>query len=311
MAATMPIKPPHEERALIVVRDSRRRYGVKVEFQIQYLAHFGGLENVSVLLRSGVIATVAPARMLSWEGGKKLEVAFEGFATASQAEEMGLRASQALLMVALSFNFGLRLHYHTHEPGTVFDRLASTGMQAWGEMTSAPSAQDVLAMMTDGISDPLLDRRVRLSMEIFSAAWLEPNDRVRFIMLVSAVEPLAAQQKLGAAVDDFVTGTLSILETAPGIDTSVRNSLRGRVNELKRESVGRALFRLSETWFPGNQVAKQTLDRAYALRSQLLHEGAPSDPDTQFSVEVDRVAPYIRRIYEQISGKKFQSPPAI
>ena len=307
----MSIKTPLEERALILARDSRRQYGVRIEFQIRYLAHFGGLENVSILLPSGVIATVSPARPLSWEGGKKLEIAVEGFATASQAEEMGLKVSQALLMTALSFNFGLRLHYHTREPGTVFDRLASTGAQMWGEMTSAPVAQDVLTAMTNGISDPLLDRLVRLSMEIFAAAWMEPNDRVRFIMLVSAVEPLAVQEELGTAVNDFVTSTLASLSAATDIDITIRQSLQGRVNELKRESVRRALFRLSETWFPSNLLARKTLDKAYALRSQLLHEGTPQDADTQFSVEADRVAPYIRRIYEKISGKTFQSPPAV
>ncbi|MFM9878885.1 MAG: hypothetical protein ACKVOO_00550 [Burkholderiaceae bacterium] len=309
----MLIKPADvkRERALILARDARRKYGVRVEFQVQHLAHFGDMENVSILLPDGAIASVAPTRMLSWEGGEKLRVTLEGYATAAQAEQMGVMASQALLMTALSFNFGLRLHYRTREPGAVFDRLASPGCNMWGEMTSAPRAQDVLSSFTDTISDPLLDRRVRLSMEIFSAALLEPNDRVRFIMLVSAIEPLAEQHDLGHAVAEFVDSSLANLALLPGIDSELKQSLQSRVAQLKRESVGRALSRLSETWFPGNLVAKRALGHAYALRSQLLHDGAPHDPDIQFWVEADRIAPYIRLIYQRVSRRAFRSQPSI
>src|SRR3990172_3653805 len=126
-------KPPSEEHALILAHDHRRRYGVRVQFQIQSIAHIGDIETATLQLPTGAIATFAPMRMHSWEGGKRLKLTVEGFATAADAEHTGTLAAQALLLTAISCNFGLRLNYHTLQPGEVFDRLASEGASMWGE----------------------------------------------------------------------------------------------------------------------------------------------------------------------------------
>lgn len=180
-------KPPSEEHALILARDHRRRYGVRVQFQIQSLAHIGDIETATLQLPTGAIATFAPMRMHSWEGGRRLKLAVEGFATAAEAEHTGTLAAQALLLTAVSCNFGLRLNYHTHQPGEVFDRLASEGASVWSEGGASWNREVITQEIIDGISRPLLDQTLRLSMELFAASYLELNDRARFIMLVSAL----------------------------------------------------------------------------------------------------------------------------
>ena len=306
----MPPKSPADERALILARDARRKYGVRVLFQVQSLAHVGGSETTSYDLPTGAIATLAPARKLSWEGGVKLQLTVEGFSSAEHAETAGLRAAQALLLASVSCNFGLRLHYHTHRPGAVFDRLASEGATMWGEGTSGWSPDIVREELLMGFAEPALDRRMLLSMELFAGAFLELNDRARFVMLVSALEPLAEQKTLPVHVSDFVAQAVELLDQAPGFEPQLRNSIRGRLQQLSRESVRQSLNRLCAGWFPGDKLAWEVLDRAYALRSELLHEGMPKDLDIQFREEGDRVAGYIRSIYAKASRRTLRSPAA-
>ncbi len=127
-AKTMPRKLPLIERQLILAQDQRRKYGVRLTFQVQRAEYIGSLENVTLLLSDGTFARVRPDRLLGWEGGKRYEMEIVGFSAASEAEGAGMRMAQALLLSAISMDFGLRLNYQSHEPATVFDRTVSTGM---------------------------------------------------------------------------------------------------------------------------------------------------------------------------------------
>ena len=103
----MATKDARSERTLITRRDPKRPYGAKVTFHIWHAASIGDIENATLLLDSGCIATIEPARKASWEGGKSYAIALQGFTTASAAEAEGLRMAQSLLLLAVSLNFGL------------------------------------------------------------------------------------------------------------------------------------------------------------------------------------------------------------
>lgn len=306
----MSLKPPAEERRLVLAGDQRRKYGARLTFQVQRPEYIGGLENVTLLVDDGTLATIEPDRVLSWEDGKRYHVDVVGFPTAGDAEEAGMRTAQSLLLTAVSLNFGLRLNYHSHEPPTVFDRTLSTGMSAWGEGFVSWPQEVVLKELTQTLAVPLRDRRLLLSMELFVAAALESNDRAKFVMAVSALEPLAAQQELGpevAVVIDDLAGRLTGDST---ISDDLRSSLRGRLLLLKRESIRQALKRLCATWLPDDQNAWRGLDKAYALRSELLHEGRPNDLDILLSDETRNVSNLLRRIYQNAFEYTLHSPIA-
>lgn len=299
----MPRKPPPEERKIILARDQRRKYGARLVFQVQRAEYIGGLENVTLLFDDGTLATIEPGRTLEWEGGKRYQIEVNAFPTASEAEDAGMRTAQALLLTAVSLNFGLRLNYHSHEPPTIFDRTVSSGFGFWGEGFASWPQEVVLDELANALAVPLRDRRLLLSMELFVAAALESNDRARFVMAVSALEPLAAQESLGpdvAAVVDDLIARLAAASTT--IATDLRNSLEGRLRQLKRESVRQALKRLCAQWLPGEAAAWAQLDRAYALRSEMLHEGRPQDLDILLSEETTKVSNLLRRIYQQAYG---------
>lgn len=303
-------KPPSVERKLVLAKDHRRKYGARLTFQVRRAAHIGELERVTLLLPDGSLATVQPDEAFDFEveGGKSYDLTVEGFAKASDAETAGMQMAQALLLCAVSLDFGLRLSYQSHEPPTVFDRTISTG--GFGFATGYTSwPQDVvLSELWKAIETPLRDRRLLLSLELFASASLESNDRARFVMAVSALEPLAMQESLGSEVSDAVDAFASALSKSMKISPDLRNSLTGRLLQLKRESVRQALKRHCQRWFPNDQDAWKALDHAYGLRSELLHEGKPSDLDILLTEQTRAVASYLRAIYQKEFGLSFRAP---
>ena len=63
----------------------------------------------------------------------------------------------------------------------------------------------------------------------------QASERARFLSVVSALERLADVQALGGDVDDFVASCINNLATVPHFSVSLRNSLEGRIRELRRE----------------------------------------------------------------------------
>ncbi|MFZ4702464.1 MAG: hypothetical protein ACOYMG_20665 [Candidatus Methylumidiphilus sp.] len=304
----MKANPSAQERALITRQNPKRPYGAKVTFQILHSYIIGELENVTLLLKSGAIATIKPTRSLSWEGGKRYQVTLEGFRTATDAENEGLRLAQALLLSAISLNFGLQLNYHTQEPAVVFERFREGGCSVWAEGVSGFPQPIVVAEIVDACSHSVLDRTLILSMELYCAALLEPNERTRFVTVVSALEPLAKKMSLGPEVSSFVDEAILVLAKVEGIQNSIRDSLKGRLDELRQESVRQALFRLSDQWFPDRRDVRRQIEIAYGLRSKLLHEGKFLDSDIDIVGEITKISNILRAIYEQASGRSFRVP---
>ena len=60
-----------------------------------------------------------------------------------------------------------------------------------------------------------------------------------------------------------------------------------------------ALKRLCAQWLPNDRESWQRLDKAYALRSEMLHEGRPNDLDIPLAEETNAVSNLLRLIYQQ------------
>lgn len=303
-------KPPSSERQLILAKDHRRKYGARITFQIQRAAHIGELEEVTLLLPNGSLATIKADEAFDYEveGGKSYCILVEGFPKASDAEVAGMQMAQALLLSAVSLDFGLRLSYQSHEPPTVFDRTLSADTFGFGAAYTSWPQETVISELWKAVETPLQDRRLLLSLELFVSAGLESNDRARFVMTVSALEPLAVQKDLGANVSGAVDELSSELSKNSNIAEDLKISLRGRLLQLKRESVRQALKRHCRRWFPDNQYAWKALDSAYSLRSELLHEGRPADLDILLRDKIKEVTNYLRVIYEKEFGLSFRAP---
>lgn len=304
----MPRKPPVEERKIILMRDQRRRYGARLFFSLLHPEHIGTLKNVSLLLADGTLGRIRPSMRSSLDLGFNYELDVEGFPTAAEAEDAGMRAAQALLLTAIDLDFGVRFDYTNHHPSTIYDRtvesgevISMLGVISWPETV-------VLETLSNALQEPERNRKLTLSMELLASSQLEANDRAKFIMAVSALEPLASSQYLGTNVDAFVTRALADLQADSTVPSDIKPSLEGRLRMLRKESVRQSLRRLCDRWFPENLQAAKYLDYVYKLRSELLHEGAASDPDILFSQEIPKVRNHVRRIYEQEFGREFHVP---
>ena len=242
--------------------------------------------------------SIAPTRTAPWEGGKKYLVTLEGLPTAASAEASGRRLVQALLWMAVSVDAPLRLEYLSYEPASVFERNRSSGAtcEAYGEVGYAPNV--VLGELQEAyalLKEP--DEKLLLSMEIFCAARLESSQRAVFLALVSALEPLAQEAPLGEAVNQFVAECANLLRASANIPPDLRASLEGRLNQLRQESIRQALKRLAREALPNQPEAPAAVDEAYALRSQLIHSGVPTDLDIDLERESRSISAIIRDIY--------------
>lgn len=294
---------PLQERSKIISRPEKRPYGTKLVFQVLDIGLLGDIQNVTIFLDDGTYATLAPERQASWERGQRLSLTLEGFATASEAERHGRMLVQALLWTSICLNVGVRLNYHTHEPTIVYDRLRSSGLSMWGEGRSIiPISWSIDKLRTTYMMSKLVDRQLLLSMEIFSASSLEASDRAIFLSTVSALEPLATPAELGTEVDAFIDECLIQLKKNDKIRSEYRESVRGRLNELKKESVRQALKKLIRIKIPDEESAPAIIDYAYDLRSQLIHRGIPDDLDIDFSAETIKVASIIKELYTKELG---------
>jgi hypothetical protein len=231
-----------KERTLIMQHNGKRPYGAKLTFQILHPTHMGDLENVCILIGSGAVATIQPARTNSWEGKSKFQVSLDGFDSAAKAEAEGQRLAQALLIVAISLNFGLRLMYSGRLPAVVYQRFQSHGDSMWAEGVGGRQASTVLDELLSVYPLPPMDSRLILSMELYCAALLETNEHARFVSAVSALEPLVEQECLGGDVGSFVEAMLTNLENVGDIDDSLRDSFRGRIRQLRYEQFARHSF---------------------------------------------------------------------
>jgi hypothetical protein len=294
---------PSVERSIIVSRPEKRPYGAKLIFQVLEKGFLGNLEHVTIFLDDGAYVTLAPERQPSWEGGRRFSLTLEGFPTASQAEEHGRRLVQGLLWTSISLNFGVRLNYHTHEPTTVYDRLRSPGFSMFGEgTTSFPTGWVIDRLQAAYMLPKSVDRTLLLSMEIFCASHLEVSDRAIFLSTVSALEPLANAERLGPEVDAFIDECLAQLDKNDEIQPEHRQSLQGRLNELRKDSIRQALKRVIRAKLPDDASAQAIIEYAYNLRSQLIHRGIPDDVDIDLSAETRKVSSILRHLYAKELG---------
>ncbi|MET3494401.1 hypothetical protein [Variovorax boronicumulans] len=319
MLKTLPISVPNRrdptpeqiERALIGSGSPKRPYGVKLVFTVLHEEYIEPLLDMSLLMPSGTFAKVSVVEQAPGLGGRRFEIKLDGFARATAAEAAGRHLTQTMLLLAVSLDFGLRLEYVTHEPANIYERFRSDGLTLSGYGLAMWPQHAVLKALSDTLSCAEMPSGLLISIELYCSSLLEANRRAQFVGVVSALEPLAAPARLGDSVDGFIARMLADLEQDVDIPPDLKQSMRGRVRLLQSESIRQSLRRLCGEWFPDSAKAWQTVDRAYRLRSELLHSGAFADPDTDAAVEASEVRRVLRAIYQRWAKQPFKAPATI
>lgn len=120
-------KPPDIELSPIIAGDLQWKYGARLPFQVLGFEYLGNLIHVALLLPCEAIVTSRPSRTLAWEAGVCCERQPVDLITAAAvvAQVAGIQAAHGVLLVAISYNFVVRLSYQNHELVPVFARTDS------------------------------------------------------------------------------------------------------------------------------------------------------------------------------------------
>lgn len=126
---------------------------------------------------------------------------------------------------------------------------------------------------------PALSEREVIAFTLFNASFFQPTADTRFILLVMAIEALIDPIERQGGTVKLVE---SLIETASrsNIEQSEKDSLRGSLNSLKYESIGKAGKRLAVERL-GSESRYQDLEprdffaRCYKVRSNLVHGSNP------------------------------------
>jgi len=289
-------KKKPEPRQIIDESPNRRPYGAKVGIILDkgYQLRFQG--EVCLLVDDKSIVRILP----SIKNPQKFDVYLEGFATACEAEQKGLKLSLALLWAAISRKHSLRLDYHTPRPCMVYDRIQESGSgcmtSASASLTVAMDSSRMVELVKEIFSANIdVDEKLLVSMELFASARLETTERARFVGLVSSLEPLAQSEAYdNPELKELVESFVAQLNKTTSIPENIKSSVKGRINELKNDSISQAIKRLVQDNFPENPDAVSTVEEAYKIRSKILHEGAFDADLAQKSNEIEDI---IRQIY--------------
>lgn len=297
----------------------RRPYGAKVFFLLSKNTEVKLDGEVSLLVSDNVIVTLKLSSTQPFSPHKDLkryEAKIEGFKTAAEAERMGFNLTIALLWVSISRRFPLRLDYDESLPYAVYNRNPSGSFISGyfnGSVLTLTDTKIWAELINEGltISAPT-DDNLLLSMEIFSSANLEITERTKFISLVSSLEPLAKPNSYPKSVEEIIDRfkkeiqNLEIPEISEknGDEISkLKNSLTGRLNELKSESIRQSLLRTVRELLPLESDAPKIIDDAYNLRSKILHEGIF---DPYLSSKTHKISEIIRKLFAARIGKSLK-----
>jgi hypothetical protein len=208
-------KKKPEPRQIIDESPKRHPYGAKVGIILDVGDELGFNGEACLLVDDKSIVRISPLQdesQLGRQQPQKLDVYVEGFATAGEAEQKGLKLSLALLWAAVSRKHPLRLDYHTPRPCMVYDRTqeSGSGCMATASATVVMNSSRMVELVNQIFSANIdVDEKLLVSMELFASARLETTERARFVGLVSSLEPLAQQEayenpELKELVESFV-----------------------------------------------------------------------------------------------------------
>ncbi|MFT6900300.1 MAG: hypothetical protein ACJAXS_000462 [Colwellia sp.] len=283
-------------------------WGVKIDFVINSRGGFSEVDETSFsfLWNHDLILTLEPRKIhpqLADAGSKGFRLIINATDTASEAERVGAKVAYSLLDFCIQRRWGIELSWPDSPlPCRVIDRTTSPGMtfQGFGTVTSHVKVSEfVNALETSFSHHDTIPYSLLLSMELYGSSHFENNQRSKLIMIMSSLEALAGQQDMTDKLGSLITDLKKVITQSPLDDDRLKNSLRGQIDGLKRESIRSAIKRLlSDSGI--NDDDKKFVDEAYKARSEIVHEGQRVP---ELSVMNSRLENVLISVYKYISLK--------
>lgn len=307
-------KKPPDNRLIIYDNTNQLPYGAQVAVILDETDNFDFADQASLLLddKQSIVRVVPCREKIHYNGriSQKLDFYVEGFATVEEAEEKKSKLLLALLWAAISRKHPLLLDYQT---SLIYDRtqhggtIGGVSAQLHLEMNSCRLVKLINEIFSDENIE--VEEKLLVSMELFTSARLETSDRAKFVGLVSSLEPLVQSEAYGnPELEKLVDNFLNQLDNTSIPENINKESLQGRIRDLKKESISQAIQRIVQESIPANEneEAVSIIKEAYKIRSKILHEGARYTDLEQKSNEIENI---IRQIYShRLKRDLFISP---
>lgn len=129
-------------------------------------------------------------------------------------------------------------------------------------------------------------------------------------MMMSSIEPLidhldlTESEEYGDNLKTLIGDLKEEITEAQGIPSTLQHSLRSQVGNLKMESIGQGLKRLSSEFLPEDDSAFELLKECYEIRSTIVHEGGTDDYLQERTKQLRNV---LRRLFSSIIGLPLES----
>jgi hypothetical protein len=291
----------------------RRPYASKISIILPEGIEYRFDGETSLLLEVPYIVRIEPAKeTANGKNTQKLTAIAEGFSTAGEAEQVGLKLSLAIMWSAVSRKWPLKLDYSTPQPCMIFNRTQTggIGMSCSASITMGAGAGGVSSLINDVLSKNLpFNPKLLISMELFTSARLESTERAKFIGLVSSLEPLATTTDYNNNdIDGLVSTFIQDLSKIDSIPEKTRKSIESRAISLKGESIAQAIARFVGEFFDDGSGAIAIVKEAYNIRSKMLHEGSF---DADLDEKSDELEDGIRHIYSRMLDLPLRFPAEV
>lgn len=272
-------------------------YGVRAHIHLQTGGDLGDLADIRFVLADGGVFSIddADAHKTPWDGGVDRALVWVGFATEAEAVAAKPRLTQALCSLAIGLNVPILI-----QAITVFDRRAPRGMRVSASLHVTKSPDRIVAYLRDAVPREPIPAPLLLSIELFCSAQFQATPQAVFFAMVSALEPLAVQERKGAAAVDFLRRTMDDLVEEIDISDTDRAALKDGLGRLKRETIGQSLRRLAAETLSDDPGAADFVKQAYSWRSEIAHEGRIKDPTVNLIAQTQALSNWMRRLYGRL-----------
>jgi len=201
--------------------------------------------------------------------------------------QRGIATNESLKLLEQQHGVPIRNDVHGID---VFEPL--TGLSFVHTSVKAQVGKNVETLVSTFCREFMLGRRVTekqvLASEIYANSFFDISQRSRFITLVTAVEALLELAERPDSTQSLVTNFIAQTQSAP-IDQVTKNSIRGSLEWLRKESISQAGRNLANSLLPKTNYEGKPAGNFFAFcyeqRSRLLHRG-----ETEEGIDVSQLA---------------------
>lgn len=284
------------------------RFAIRVRFHSDGSAIAHPEKTLEVALPDGKAALFKALNAETLDKADRFSVQVRGFDDKQVATAFGRRMKNAIRICGIQLRTGLDAGDDILKSG-VYEAGKKLVRQMFGIEDDVPIHNDVHGLTVYEDSDPeprfvgvsgkarvgrnkdsfvaairrgfalgenLSDRQV-LAAEMYNLSHFEGSLRARFVTLVTSVECVAQPEDLPPEIHTLVDDLLRLAKQHDALsglatnDPTVRDSLLGRLEALKRESIGKACERVVGRLL--DAPSRVQFKQWYDVRSKMVHTG--------------------------------------